>query len=58
MAGAAMFGKLRGRIACLFGRHHRSKGRARLVDDAYVSVCRYCGVQMRQRGNKDWFVDR
>ena len=47
-----------GRLRCLFGRHHRSRRRARLVNDEYVSVCEFCGVRMWRRGNKDWAVDR
>lgn len=45
------------RIGCLFGRHQRAKRYAKLVDGIYVSRCSYCGVKMRQRGNKDWVVD-
>ncbi len=46
------------RIGCLFGRHLRSKKRAKLVEGVYFSVCSYCGVQMRQVGNKQWVVER
>lgn len=47
-----------GRLRCLFGRHARLKRRAKLDGATYVSVCAYCGVRMRQRGNKDWVVDK
>jgi hypothetical protein len=50
--------KLVKRIGCLLGRHYRSKGRAKLIDGTYFSRCAYCGVRMRQRGNKDWVVER
>jgi hypothetical protein len=53
----SIFKRAFGRIQCLFGRHHRSQGRAGQVGDVYFSVCRYCGVRMRQRGSKDWIVD-
>jgi len=46
------------RIGCLFGRHQRAKRHAKLVDGVYFSRCSYCGVRMRQRGNKDWVVDQ
>lgn len=57
-AGGVVLKKILGRIRCLFGRHARSKRRARLDGDTYVSVCTYCGVRMRQRGNKDWIVEK
>ena len=47
-----------GRVRCLFGRHMRAKRHAKLVDGVYFSRCSYCGVKMRQRGNKDWVVER
>ncbi len=50
--------KILKRILCLFGRHERSKRWAKVVDDTYFSRCSFCGVRMRQRGNKDWVVDR
>ncbi|HYI47044.1 MAG TPA: hypothetical protein VEX35_01135 [Allosphingosinicella sp.] len=53
-----MIRKVLGRIGCLFGKHLRSKRRAKLDGHIYVSVCQYCGVRMRQRGNKDWIVER
>ena len=53
-----MFRWIAGRIRCLFGRHHRSKRYAKLVDGVYVTTCTWCGVRMRQRGNKDWVVDK
>ena len=46
------------RIGCLFGRHERSKRRARLIDGTYFSRCSHCNVRMRQIGNKDWVVER
>ncbi len=46
------------RIGCLFGRHLRSKQRARIFEGTYYSVCSYCGVQMRQVGKKQWVVER
>jgi hypothetical protein len=45
-------------VRCLFGHHERSKARAKLIDQTYFSVCKHCGVRMRQTGNKTWVVDR
>jgi hypothetical protein len=53
-----MIDKIVGRVRCLFGRHLRMKRRAKLIEGVYYSVCTYCGVRMRQRGNKDWVVDK
>jgi hypothetical protein len=53
-----MFERILGRLRCLFGRHHRSKRKARLDGLEYVSVCAFCGIPMRQRGNKDWIVEK
>lgn len=47
-----------GRIKCLFGKHERSQGRAREQGRSYVSVCKYCGVGMRQGARRKWHVDR
>jgi hypothetical protein len=46
-----------GRIRCIFGKHDRSQGRAREVNGVYVSVCRHCGVRMRQGQRRKWYVD-
>ena len=46
------------RIGCVFGNHLRAKRFAKVVEGTYFSRCAWCGVRMRQRGNKDWVVDK
>lgn len=47
-----------GRIACLFGRHERSKGRVRDDGPTKISVCKKCGKPMRQLPRRKWVADR
>jgi hypothetical protein len=46
------------RLSCLAGRHERSRSKARMSGDAFVSVCRTCGVTMRRIRDNTWVVDR
>lgn len=53
-----MLKTIAGRMGCLFGMHRRARRWAKLEGQTYVSKCSYCGVRMRQIGNKAWVVDR
>lgn len=41
-------------LLCLLSGHHRSKRRARLTEEGWCSVCRYCGKRMVRMGPQDW----
>ena len=45
-----------GRIKCLFGKHHRSRGRAHRVpgEARFVSNCVHCGVPMERLAKSEW----
>jgi hypothetical protein len=53
-----MFKRMIGLVGCAMGKHYRSKRRARLEGTTFFSVCEHCGVRLRQRGNKDWIVEK
>mgnify|MGYP003580711760 FL=1 len=44
-------------ILCLFGRHHRSRGKAHDEGLKFVSVCRHCGCPMKKLPNGTWVAD-
>jgi hypothetical protein len=52
-----------GRLACVVGKHRRSKGRARHGTGAsgratYESFCSYCGIPMERLPNRRWIVSK
>lgn len=47
-----------GRARCLVGKHERSVGQARAIENSeqFESVCRYCGVPMVRLAKRNWVV--
>jgi len=53
-----MVGRLFGRVGCVFVGHRRSKGRATPHGKTLISVCKRCGVPMRQLRDRRWVADQ
>ncbi|WP_264943457.1 hypothetical protein [Sphingomonas canadensis] len=43
---------------CVFGRHQRSRGKARETPSGWQSVCIHCGVRMHRGLDRVWHVTR
>lgn len=44
------------KIYCYFGKHQRSRGRARRLEDGWHSHCKHCQIEMWKEDGGAWYV--